>query len=58
MLALSEQIRATTGLPTMIDGCVPSDDYARTAVLSGRADLCGGLPELGTGRWHLKDRDD
>jgi len=57
ILSVSERIRATTGLPTMIDGCVPSDDYARTAVLSGRTDLCCGYPQLGTGRWLLNDRD-
>ena len=57
-LEVSERIRTACGIPTMIDGFVTSDDYANTAILSGRADLCCGQPQLGTRAWPIRSTSD
>lgn len=50
-LAVSDRIRNTGHLSTMLVGGVPGSDEATTAILSGRADLCRGLPSLASPLW-------
>ncbi|MGH2949058.1 MAG: hypothetical protein ACRDPC_22875, partial [Solirubrobacteraceae bacterium] len=49
-IMLSDRLRAETTVPLVLVD--PADaDHAATAILSGRADLCQGLPSLASTRW-------
>ena len=41
-LLISERVRVEVGLPTLLIGGGWEDDFANTAILAGRIDLCGG----------------
>ncbi len=50
-LLVSERVRNELGVPTLLDAVVRDHDEAETAVLAGRADLCGGRPDLASHAW-------